>query len=635
MSVGVGEITSEEAGGRGDAADRPLDPTHTAIGAWSGGAFMPFGERLPDERLCALLRPDAGVRTVLTADVYGTGEADRMVGRALEGLPRNSYCLAGAVGHDFYEGSREGRRGFQRFTDPRLRGPDDYGDYLRMSVEQSLERCGVDRFDLLLLHNPDRLGYESEQVWKGMRALRDEGLTRLVGIAPGPDNGFILDFIGCLERFGELIDWAMLILNPFEPWPAELALPAAAAHDVKVITRVLDHGGVFWDDVRPGHRFLPYDHRTFRPAGWVEQASEKLERIRPIADRHGLTALQLAGAWNLAHEGVACVVPSISKEIGEDARAVEDKRAELGLMPALSPLSPDEVEEIRAVGENRGTVPLKGGSRQYAGRECADQWPISERLEDIALRWGIRPDRDLYSPVDLRDVRERGAPVGGEVQALDRRLFMCVHSFTGVADPGTLLSALQESGLEGVVYATVSDPRGATVVLLDEDPDVLAGGGRALLGAGPFAELEHVRGQALLGRTYGTGHEPALEDWLLHAPRRKLAAPENSWAVWYPLRRSSEFYRLPDSRRGRILAEHGKIGAVFADAGFADDIRLECFGIDPEDNEYVIGLLGARLDTLSRLVRAMRSTEQTAVYMDRLGPFVVGRRVGHTVSASG
>ena len=50
----------------------------------------------------------------------------------------------------------------------------------------------------------------------------------MIGLAPGPANGFTLDVIGCFERYGELIDWAMLILNPFEPWPGELALDAAA-----------------------------------------------------------------------------------------------------------------------------------------------------------------------------------------------------------------------------------------------------------------------------------------------------------------------------------------------------------------------------------------------------------------------
>ncbi len=189
---------------------------------------MHFGEPLDDERLVSLLRPGDGIDTVLTADVYGSGEADRMVGRALTGLPRDSYFLVGAVGHDFYEGEREGAKGFPRFTDPALRGEDGYADYLRMATERSLERCGVDAFDLLLLHNPDRTGFSSAAVWDGLERLRADGLTRLLGVAPGPANGFTLDLIGCFERFGGSIDWAMIILNPMEPWPGELVLPAAA-----------------------------------------------------------------------------------------------------------------------------------------------------------------------------------------------------------------------------------------------------------------------------------------------------------------------------------------------------------------------------------------------------------------------
>ena len=98
----------------------------------------------------------------MTADAYGAGEADALLGRALDGRRRATrYCLVGAVGHDFYEGEREGAKGFPRFTDPRLRGPDGYADYLRMATERSLERIGADAFDLLLLHNPDRIGYTS------------------------------------------------------------------------------------------------------------------------------------------------------------------------------------------------------------------------------------------------------------------------------------------------------------------------------------------------------------------------------------------------------------------------------------------------------------------------------------------
>src|SRR5215207_4106059 len=232
---------------------------HVAVGTWSGGRFMRFGEPISDDRLEALLRPGGGIDTLITADAYGAGEADALLGRALAGVPRDRYSLVGAVGHDFYEGER---------------------DYLRMAVERSLARVGVDSFELLLLHNPDRRGFEAPEVWEALDELRHDGLAGAIGVAPGPANGFTLDLIGCFERYGELIDWAMLILNPFEPWPGELALDAAVRHDVRVITRVVDYGGLFHDDVLSGHRFDSHDHRGFRPDGWIEAGRERLERIR-------------------------------------------------------------------------------------------------------------------------------------------------------------------------------------------------------------------------------------------------------------------------------------------------------------------------------------------------------------------
>jgi len=147
---------------------------------------MHFGEAVDESRLEAIVRPGSGIDTVITADAYGAGEADALLGRALAAVARPDVCLVGAIGHDFYTGEREGAKGFPRFTDPRLRGPDGYADYVRMAAEGSLERLGADAFDLLLLHNPDRTGYTSERVWDAMAALRDDGLTGALGVAPGP-----------------------------------------------------------------------------------------------------------------------------------------------------------------------------------------------------------------------------------------------------------------------------------------------------------------------------------------------------------------------------------------------------------------------------------------------------------------
>jgi aryl-alcohol dehydrogenase-like predicted oxidoreductase len=377
----------------------PIDPGPAAVGTWSGGRFMHFGETIDDDRLERLLAPDDAIPTVITADVYGAGEADTMLGRALAGRPRERMCVVGAVGHDFYTGERNGAKGYPRFTDPALRRPDEYADYLRMATERSLERCGLDNFDLLLLHNPDRTGYTSEAVWSGMAALRDAGLTRMIGVAPGPANGFTLDLIGCLERFGELLDWAMIILNPLEPWPGELCLEAAAAADVRLITRVVDYGGLFFDDLVPEQELARGDHRGFRPAGWIESGRERLDAMRPIAQRAGLTPIQLACQWNLAHRPVACVAPTLIQEVGPQARTIEDKRAELAALPSQLRLTDADVAEIRRLGDNTGAMALKGASPQHSGDEQPDRWGMDAHLEHVAQRWRIEPDRDLAQRV--------------------------------------------------------------------------------------------------------------------------------------------------------------------------------------------------------------------------------------------
>jgi aryl-alcohol dehydrogenase-like predicted oxidoreductase len=356
---------------------------------------MHFGQPLDDQRLITLIAPDEAISTLITADVYGEGAADEMAARALAGRPRDEVCVVGAVGHDFYGGQRDGPRGFPRFTDPRLRTEAQYADYLRMATERSLERCGTDHFDLLLLHNPDHIGYTSHTVWEGMAALRETGLTRTIGVAPGPANGFTLDLIACFERFGPLIDWAMIILGPLEPWPGELCLPAAEAAGVKVITRVVDYGGLLFDDLVPGQELVSGDHRGFRPPGWIEDGRRRMDHMRPVAGRAGLTMIQLACQWNLAHPAVRCVVPTLIQEAGPQARAVEDKRAEVASLPREPRLSDADVDEIRRLGDNTGCMTLKGASSEFEGEARPDRWGLDGALAEVATRWGIDPQRDL------------------------------------------------------------------------------------------------------------------------------------------------------------------------------------------------------------------------------------------------
>ena len=368
-----------------------MDLTRTAFGTWGGGRFMHFGEALDDGRFIGLMQQSyqSGVRTFVTSDVYGTGRADEMLGEALAGVDRDTYSLVGLLGHDIYEGKREGSRGYPRFTDPALRPRDEYPAFLKMAAEKSLGRCGTDKFDLVMLHNPDERGYADASVWDAMGSLKDVGLTDRIGIAPGPANGFTLDLIHCFEQFGDAMDWAMIILNPLEPWPGRLCIDAADKAGVKLLTRVVDYGGIFHGTMKPNHHFKDGDHRTYRPDGWVEHGLEKVAKMQPTIDRHGLTLLQFASLWNLAHKPVESVVPTFIQEAGDDARPVEELLQEFADLPEDNPLTPEEVEAVANIGDNTGCMPLKGASKRHEESLRPDEWPMRPDLLELAGRHGL------------------------------------------------------------------------------------------------------------------------------------------------------------------------------------------------------------------------------------------------------
>lgn len=225
------------------------------------------------------------------------------------------------------------------------------------------------------------------------------------------------------------------------------------------------------------------------------------------------------------------------------------------------------------------------------------------------------------------DLSEKGGAKNGQPQRSDRRLFMQLLAFGGCTDSRPLADALARSGVSGVLYEDVNDPRGVAVVTLSEEPGAFVDRVRVLINAGPFAGLMPKPEYTMLGRTYSIGYEPDLTEVLLDRPRRTVLNPAWTWAVWYPLRRSGRFAQLPAEEQRVILAEHGAIGMSFGAADYAHDIRLACHGLDKNDNDFVIGLIGKELFPLSAIVQKMRGTQQTSLYLERLGPFLVGKVV--------
>jgi len=229
--------------------------------------------------------------------------------------------------------------------------------------------------------------------------------------------------------------------------------------------------------------------------------------------------------------------------------------------------------------------------------------------------------------VEPIDIREKGGVRNGAQQTSDVRLFMQLLAFGNAKDTPELVKALQASGMEAVLYEDLNDPRGVGLLTWSTDPDFFVSTLRPFLNRSPFNSLELKPAYTMMGRTYSIGHEPNLEDWLLKRSPKTVTDSENVWHVWYPLRRKGEFNSLAPEEQTSILREHGGIGHAFGTAGFAHDVRLACFGIDSNDNDFVIGLIGKELYPLSACVQAMRKTKQTAHYMQEMGPFFVGRAV--------
>ncbi len=240
-----------------------------------------------------------------------------------------------------------------------------------------------------------------------------------------------------------------------------------------------------------------------------------------------------------------------------------------------------------------------------------------------------KPEAEAFQP----DVWERTKGFGAPVQAMNRRLFMqllvldCDPALGAATTIGALADSLAERRVPGVIYEDVNNPFAIGLLTFGEDPSHFVDNVRPCFSSGPAARARIKPEFTMLGRTYATGYESDLEFWLLNRPVETVLNENWKWAVWYPLRRSGAFARLEPREQGSILREHGDIGKAYGEQDLAHDVRLACHGIDANDNEFVIGLIGKELHPLSHVVQTMRRTRQTAEFIVQMGPFFVGRAV--------
>ena len=222
------------------------------------------------------------------------------------------------------------------------------------------------------------------------------------------------------------------------------------------------------------------------------------------------------------------------------------------------------------------------------------------------------------------DLSEKGKK-DGQVITLDRRLFMQFLAYGNCRDTNAVIDFLADSPIDGALYVDINDPQGIGLITMSEDPNFFVTELRQILNRPPFADLTPKPEYTMLGRTYAIGYEDDLEATLITRPRQRVIDPELPWVVWYPLQRSKLFETLPEQEQRVVLMEHGGIGFTFGRAGYAKDIRLACHGLDKNDNDFVIGVLGHELYPISAVIQAMRKTKQTSQHLENLGPFFIGK----------
>ena len=289
------------------------------LGCWQLGG-SDWGD-LDDSAALAILRAagESGVNFFDTADVYGDGRSEELVGRHLKERSEPSF-VATKLGRtaDLY--------------------PDNYtAAGLRRATEASLRRLGVERLDLTQLHCVPSEVLERGEVFGILADLQEEGLIRHYGASvESMDEAFL-----CLKDPG--IASLQIIFNLFRQKPILTVFPEAAARNIAIIVRLPLASGVLSGRMTAETQFPANDHRHYNRDGAkfnvgetfaglpMAKAVELADRLRPLVPE-GLTLADLAQRWILDHPAVSTVITGASRpgQVRANAAVAE-----------MEPLAPD------------------------------------------------------------------------------------------------------------------------------------------------------------------------------------------------------------------------------------------------------------------------------------------------------
>jgi aryl-alcohol dehydrogenase-like predicted oxidoreductase len=263
-----------------------------ALGCWIFGVDW-WGHRTQEDcdRLCAHAL-DQGITFFDNGDAYGNGRAETLFGNWLKTLPaskRDAVVIGGKFGYDFY--SDPGEKGSHR-----ERKQDFSPAFLRKALEQSLDRLGVDCIDVYTAHNIKMPGFNDE-LFTELDKIQQEGKVRAWGVSLGPAIGWREEGFKAMGDHGAQV--VQTVYNYLEQHPGRELCEMAEATGAGVMARVQDNSGVLKGVIKADTKLDQNDHRKFRDMPWRVYGPQKVEKIRPIFENHGMTVHQFACKWLL------------------------------------------------------------------------------------------------------------------------------------------------------------------------------------------------------------------------------------------------------------------------------------------------------------------------------------------------
>ncbi|MGM0604291.1 MAG: aldo/keto reductase [Halobacteriota archaeon] len=304
--------------------------SEVGFGAWVVGTDW-WGDRSEADAIEMVRHAiDEGITYFDTGDVYGHGDSERVLRKALSGR-RDEVTLATKIGYDFYNNPQAGHGELPKEITP---------EYVREATEKSLDRLGVDSVDLLQLHNANVEEVDAD-VLEVFDDLESEGRIRAKGWALGPSIGWLAEGdMAITEEF----DSVQLVWNLFEQEVGNhfLETIAETGSSTSLIPRVPHSSGLLNEQVRPETELDSGDHRGFRPDEWYETGWEKLETIRFLERDGERTMAQAAIAYLLSYEPVASVTPTFRTKADVTAWAAASD------VPPLTDAEVDRVNELYA-----------------------------------------------------------------------------------------------------------------------------------------------------------------------------------------------------------------------------------------------------------------------------------------------